>query len=221
VDASDSGTDLEGGDVTAEAARLRWRNGYLTSRIRFLEARQPDADDGDANGAVAKDAAKTAAKESAKVTESLRARIAELETAEKATEAAMADRSGDPAPNVDGAGGSLEWRNRYLASRVRYLERQLEEKGSESGSASEDELRTKLAKVEAEAGDAARLRARISELERSLDRAKSDDDGAAKNEGEYALEWRNRYLSSRVKYLEDRLAKTGGRVSALAESDAS
>jgi len=86
----------------------------------------------------------------------------------------------------------------YLASRVRYLERQLEEKGSESGSASEDELRTKLAKVEAEAGDAARLRARISELERSLDRAKSDDDGAAKNEGEYALEWRNRYLSSRV-----------------------
>jgi len=29
-------------EVMAEAARLRWRNGYLTSRIRFLEARKPE-----------------------------------------------------------------------------------------------------------------------------------------------------------------------------------
>lgn len=198
----------EGDDIEAEAARLRWRNSYLTSRIHFLEARGKD-------GARAEggDGASANAHEPGEV-EKLRARIVELEAARTAAEAAMADRSGEPAPNVDGGGGSLEWRNRYLASRVRYLERQLEEKGADGGSASEEELREKLAEAEDQANAAVKLRTRVAELERALERAQAEDDGAAKSEGEYALEWRNRYLSSRVKYLEDRLAKAGAPVGA-------
>lgn len=77
-------------------------------------------------------------------------------------------------------------------------------------------LRARLAELEGGDGaraavqEAERLRARVSELERQLGLARAGDGAArpSRNEGDYALEWRNRYLTSRVKYLEERLAET-------------
>jgi chromosome segregation ATPase len=191
-------------EVRTESARLKWRNSYLTSRIHFLEsklsgqapAQDEDAADAEVDGALAAARAEVAR---------LSARVEELERA------AIPDKSGQPAPNVEGGGGSLEWRNRYLASRVRYLEQQLEQRDQAAPATSEDELRFKLAQAEEKLKDASKMRARVAELERSAEQAASEDDGGAKGEVLRALEWRVRYLSSRVKYLEDRLVKSEAR----------
>jgi chromosome segregation ATPase len=196
-------------ELQTESARLKWRNSYLATRIHFLETRQQggaqrseteipaDADGADGGALVA--AREEIARQSAK--------IAELE---KAT---LPDRSGQPAPNVEQGGGSLEWRNRYLASRVRYLEKQLEERLTNAPAAGDDDLRFKLAEQEEKLKDMTKLRARVSELERSAEHElNGDEEGGAKAENQRALEWRIRYLSSRVKYLEDRLAKAGAPV---------
>ena len=201
------GVDVNGGVeevLRSESARMRWRANYLTSRIHFLEAQVRDSEKTaetaphEMNGSASADVEALRAEN-----EKLAARVREFE--ERPTE----DRSAEPPPNVEGGGGSLEWRNRYLASRVRYLELQLEETAEGGRSPSEEDLRVKLAQAQAEAAEAVKLRARVSELERGNDRSGRDDESPAKSEGEFALEWRNRYLSSRVKYLEDRLAKSG------------
>jgi chromosome segregation ATPase len=192
-------------EVRTEAARLKWRNSYLTSRIHFLESKlsghetayDPDASEDDPDdGALAGARAEVVR---------LNARVEELERA------AMPDKSDQPAPNVEGGGGSLEWRNRYLASRVRYLEQQLEQRDATAPATSEDELRFKLAQAEEKLKDASKLRARVSELERTVEQTANEGDAGAKGEVLRALAWRVRYLSSRVKYLEDRHGKSEAR----------
>jgi chromosome segregation ATPase len=196
--ASASGEDLQ-----SEAARLKWRNSYLTSRIHFLESqlREEEArrgsDAGDADDARRLVAARD---EIAR----LNARVADMEKA-----AASHDKSDQPAPNVEGGGGSLEWRNRYLASRVRYLEQRLEELSASGASLGDDEVRLKLAQAQEDLKEMAKLRGRLSELERQVEQGDGLDGAVGKSESDRALEWRIRYLSSRVKYLEDRLAKAG------------
>jgi chromosome segregation ATPase len=195
-------------EVRTESARLKWRNSYLTSRIHFLESKlsgQGSAYDPDSSEDDPDDGALAAAR--AEVAR-LNARIEEFELA------ALPDRSGQPAPNVEGGGGSLEWRNRYLASRVRYLETQLEQRDASAPATSEDELKFRLAQAEEKLKEASKLRARVSELERSAEQAAGEAEAGAKGEVLRALEWRVRYLSSRVKYLEDRAAKSGARVEA-------
>ncbi|MGD2132738.1 MAG: hypothetical protein PVI23_08090 [Maricaulaceae bacterium] len=213
-------------DIMVESERLKWRNGYLTSRIQFLEtklraalrrrhagAADEDGGEGDeefafGEGEDGEYAEEVSVEDELLIAargeiERLNVRIAELE------QAAAGDMSGEPAPNVDGGHGSVQWRNRYLASRVRYLEQQLAENPQSRDDAETAALREKLKAAEEAAAEASRLRAKVSELERAVEATKPEGEAGAKSENEYALEWRNRYLSSRVKYLEDRLAKAG------------
>ncbi len=189
-----------GDELQVESARLKWRNSYLTSRIHFLETqlreeeerRVTDADEAPELAAAREEAAR------------LSARVAELEKV-----AAAHDRSDQPAPNVEGGGGSLEWRNRYLASRVRYLEQRLEERNASGQALGDDEVRLKLAQAQEDLKEVPKLRARVLELERAAEHFAGDEEADGRSDGDRALEWRIRYLSSRVKYLEDRLSKAG------------
>jgi DNA repair exonuclease SbcCD ATPase subunit len=191
-------------DLQTESNRLKWRNSYLTTRVHFLESRLKGEDarrNGDIDvidpaeeGPLAQARAEVAR---------LEARIAEYEKAQ--------DKSGQPAPNVEGNGGSLEWRNRYLASRIRYLEQQLESRGGGAQAGDEGDLKFKLAEAEERLKDFVKVKAKVSELERALEAAGgAAAEAGAKAEAQRALEWRVRYLSSRVKYLEDRLSKGDG-----------
>jgi chromosome segregation ATPase len=203
-----------GEDLRVESARLSWRNRYLTSRIHFLEsqlreeeARRTALENAQSSvaavaGAAADGADPSQLVEAHEEIARLSAKVADLEKAA----AAIPDKSDQPAPNVEGGGGSLEWRNRYLASRVRYLEQRLEELNASGRALGDDDLRQKLAQAQEELREMARLRARVGELEREVEHA---GNGVDKSEGDRAQEWRIRYLSSRVKYLEDRLAKEG------------
>lgn len=234
------------GDL-AELARLRWRNRYLVSRVSYLESRaQTAVADGDATDAGAGADIERLRARNAELEETLRggaggsamqeeierlrSRVVELESAGPTDETASTEENETY---------SLEWRNRYLASRVRYLERRLEDAAAAptepetDGDAGRDDelerLRSQIAALQAQAEEAPRLRARIAEmqgdnaggasegeaeplrarvreLERALDEARSGR--GPRHEGDYALEWRNRYLTSRVKYLEERLAES-------------
>lgn len=192
-------------EVQAEANRIKWRNSYLTTRIHYLESRLKGEEARRAGDYEAVDPADEAplAQARAEIAR-LEARIAEFEK--------NADKTGQPAPNVEGAGGSLEWRNRYLASRIRYLEQQLEGRGAkplaEGEGGDEADLRLKLADAEERLKDLSKLKAKVSELERAVEASGGDAaEAGVRAEAQRALEWRVRYLSSRVKYLEDRLSK--------------
>ena len=195
----------DGSDKAADMARLRWRNEYLSSRSKHLETQLAEAK---ANVRVVTPPAPQTEEPAPRedLIARLQSRVAELEgAAEGAANIA-------PTPASGGADGgdsySLEWRNRYLASRVRYLEQRMAEGGiidadGDSGAASGGRSGGDKAEI-------ALLRSKVNELEQSLRKARAaaavEPDA---EEGDYALEWRNRYLSSRVKYLEERLAETG------------
>ncbi len=184
-------------ESTAEIERLRWRNQYLTSRVTYLEGKSEEAQD------------------APRILENerLRARVAELEAA-AATDlsdevarlrARLAERdAGTVAPQGGDDNTVLSWRNRYLTSRVDYLERRLSDFESADiapQSAEEPEaasLRAQVAGLQAQAEEASRLRARLAEVD-AAGRGESAD-------GDSTLQWRNRYLNSRVKYLEDQVA---------------
>ncbi len=195
---------LEDGDEAAflegdENRRGHWlaaRNRWLERKIEQLQGGEPPAP-----SAVEAEAIE------------LRARVAELEA------------GGSAAPRDDEAAGDmaelsrLRWRNRYLVSRVSYLESRAqpiatdETPASGEDAASEiDRLRARNAELEevtsGGAGGSAlqeeleRLRTRVVELENA-----GPIGDEASPEGEtYSLEWRNRYLASRVRYLERRLS---------------
>lgn len=178
---------LEAPGNDGEMERLRWRNAYLTSRVKRLE------------GDLAADAPK--APEDGSAAEALRAAQTEIAQLRVKIGQIQADDAGSDVDDV-----SLVWRNRYLASRVSFLEGRLEE-AQETGVNGDtlvlrqdvDELRSRLAGAQAQADEAARLRVRVTELETAL--------GGDGREAplDQTLAWRNQYLTSRVKYLEDQI----------------
>lgn len=196
--------DSDSGDDVSALSRLTWRNKYLTSRVKFLEDRAQTADGAgdDGEGAAALEAE---ALELAR----LRARVEDLE---RRNEDLLALKpAGDGEPSDDGEDDGVEpvaWRNRYLSSRVTYLEglvQQLQAREGGDPSAVHGEvksLQAALAGAKAQADEAARLRLRVKELEGQG----SEDAASHAPSDERALEWRNRYLTSRVRYLEERLA---------------
>lgn len=232
-------------EPAGDLPRLKWRNRYLASRVRYLESKLSEAEEGDrvelrALRARVGDLESTlAAFESGgglqDEVERLRGRIKELEGA-KAAAAEHGPGGEDGAPSGDGY--ALEWRNRYLGSRVRYLERRLQEMEAPGASVGErrdaeieelrgrvaglqvkadesDRLRARLAELEAGGPDeAGRLRGRVAELERQLDELRQQPPRSGeepRKSGDYELEWRVRYLTSRVRYLEERLNEASRR----------
>ncbi len=209
----------EAGDTAqaaGEVSRLTWRNRYLTSRVRYLEERAKvdpaervggegvEDVDSTADGAPPDAAAMAEAQDLAA---RLGARVADLE---RRNEELAALQNAKP-QDEEGDAQSTEWRNRYLTSRVEYLERRLAEQ-PQAASGEEDNLRAeierlnaRLAGAQSQADEAARLRMRVAELEAGAVAARPTEEY-----GDRALEWRNRYLTSRVKYLEERLATSTG-----------
>lgn len=199
------------GEGQAEVARLRWRNRYLTSRVKYLEGKV-DAGVEQLRNELIADPERAA--QEAELSR-LRARIAQLEREPRG-------RSGED----DQETYSLEWRNRYLSSRVRYLEQQLAERNavdalSQDGAPRAAVSKVRLNELEARVAEADQMRERIAELEHTIqqydarrDQSDAPVDGSSEEapggEGSFALEWRNRYLTSRVRYLEERLAELRG-----------
>ena len=99
----------------------------------------------------------------------LKARLAALR-ADSKTEAGT-----DQASEEDDDGSALQWRNRYLESRVRFLEGRIEE-------------------FEAEGANLHSVGTSSAPAEDSID---SDDMDVAR------LKWRNRYLEGRIRYFEE------------------
>ncbi len=190
-------------DSISDVTRLEWRNRYLTSRVQYLEERgavdEDDRTEGEGINLQATDHLEAAEDEVAR----LRARVADLE---RRNEELLSLDS--PSKADDNEGQPTEWRNRYLTSRVAYLERRVAEleggdqHQDESARQEADRLRAQLAGAQAQADEAARLRIRVAELE-----AGAVSPGPAEEHGDRAIDWRNRYLTSRVKYLEERLAE--------------
>lgn len=244
------------GDSASALAHLRWRNRYLDSRVTYLESKMAEAGTNPAVASLERELETLRARNEAlerRVTAGgdnglsvgqvdelirLREKVAGLENASPADGAEAVARTADvKGPESAREGFSLEWRNRYLASRVRYLEGRLEEALEETKpaepSVDEDELnrlRRQVAGFQAQSDEIARLRARLNEYEAGggpvgggegerlrmriaeLERALAErdgDDAPLRGEAAHALEWRNRYLTSRVKYLEERLAGGG------------
>jgi uncharacterized membrane-anchored protein YhcB (DUF1043 family) len=190
----------------AEVARLRWRNRYLASRVKYLEGKV-DAGVEQLRAELIGDPEKAA--QDAEVSR-LRARISQLEREPRSGASGEDDREQY----------SMEWRNRYLSSRVRYLEQQLAERNADvaqtvaaHGGAMSEAAAQRLKELEARVAETDQLRERIAELEHAARKkpeagiAEPSTDREADGQAGFALEWRNRYLTSRVRYLEERLAE--------------
>lgn len=200
--------DVAGAPEVNDISRLTWRNQYLTSRVRYLEERAQLEAGERVEGEGLSDAAGEVVDGDLEVSR-LRARVGDLE---RRNEELLQLKSDAPTEEVgeDGAEPAA-WRNRYLTSRVSYLEgrvKELEEQGGGADTALHGEverLTAALAGAQAQADEAARLRVRLAELD-----AKTPDDGSPAPGDERTLEWRNRYLTSRVRFLEERLALAEG-----------
>ncbi len=222
------------GDLSGEAgdelARLRWRNRYLASRVDYLDKRLTRTAEAEGVDAPQADGS----------SESIATLQAQVSNLEAALRAAQAPRSEIRAEGQGEDGFTLEFRNRYLASRVRYLEQRIagfEAAGAPYAVDEDDEaargdgevahLRDELRSARAAAADVERLRVRLAELER--ERVTFEDapmgggdqgpSGDPEQDVDYTLEWKNRYLTSRVKYLEERLAEAGATLTDAALDD--
>ena len=196
---------------TANAA-FEWRNRYLESRVRTLEA-EAAGQSTPANAEVSADEAMPDLKP--QLDEALaglavaKARIADLESAGEAETAGAHSDQESNAPND--AGLALQaWKNRYLQQRLTYLEANpiLSRDASPpppAGGAEADNLSTLTvvdADTEAASGTEADNGAQDSgEMEQELAR----------------LRWRNRYLEGRLAYIDGDAPKSDAEI-AEAES---
>jgi predicted flap endonuclease-1-like 5' DNA nuclease len=135
-----------------------------------------------------------------------------------------------PPPSSDDAFNALNWRARYLESRVRYLENQLQGHPA-PGAAIEPEaeqrrewrsryverrvrhLQNELRAARVDAASLAAARRRIGELEAAASGPPESD--------LTRLRWRERYLDARVRHLEQRLSGAAAPLAPGPEAEAS
>lgn len=190
--------------VSETSERDAWMLKYSEARIAVLESQLKDVPPaipaGEPEGVVAAERIEAALtlEEKKSLEAENDALKADLEEAVARLAKAEAQPAAEPAPaklNKEDAAKAarLSWQNKYLQSRVTYLE-------NTGGRAMDDDVAVKDAPAPVDPIELETLRSEITVLKAELSR---DTSGHGDAEQELArLRWRNRYLEGRLKYLE-------------------
>ncbi|MAI90444.1 hypothetical protein [Ponticaulis sp.] len=184
--------------------RDAWMQKYYSARVAVLESQLKEAEEpvpaGEPEGVVAAERIEAALTLSEK--KSLEAENAALKADLEEAVARLSKVEDQPAAEPvpakmnreDAAKAArLSWQNKYLQSRVTYLE-------NTGGRAMDDDVAVKDASAPVDPIELETLRSEITVLKAELSR---DTSGHGDAEQELArLRWRNRYLEGRLKYLE-------------------